>query len=126
MVVNYDWKDDAACTGIDPAFDTDFIRAPHVWVCETCPVRMDCLDDALRFIRDGDFGIWGGLSRDQRNLVRTRKSDYESLWQANLAKAALWRMKDDDGCDGESEGEPCGAGCCEGSETVWLDGTNFP
>jgi hypothetical protein len=70
------WRDRAACVGIgDPEiFFSD--RGEHAgrvakWVCNrTCPVREECLADALRHEvgLDGRWrhGIWGGLNGNQR------------------------------------------------------------
>lgn len=39
-------------------------------VCQSCPVRTDCLDYALE--HQERFGIWGGLSeRERRRLTKT-------------------------------------------------------
>jgi WhiB family redox-sensing transcriptional regulator len=43
-------------------------------VCALCPVRMQCLMDALE--SDERFGIWGGLTeRERRSLRRSGPSD---------------------------------------------------
>ena len=36
-------------------------------VCANCPVQMDCLEYA---IAADEWGIWGGLDRDQRRTLR--------------------------------------------------------
>lgn len=40
-------------------------------ICRKCPVREECLEDALRFERPGEerFGVRGGMAAD----ARTRK-----------------------------------------------------
>jgi len=35
-------------------------------ICEECPVRSECLDEA---IRTGSAGIWGGLTRKERGKI---------------------------------------------------------
>lgn len=42
-------------------------------ICADCPVRSECLDDALA---QGQWlqGIFGGFSRSQRNQLRSRAS----------------------------------------------------
>lgn len=58
-----DWQDEALCAQTDP--DLFFPekggnnRRP-IAVCRECPVRIPCLDDALR--TDERWGIRGGLS----------------------------------------------------------------
>jgi WhiB family redox-sensing transcriptional regulator len=64
------WPQQAVCTGEDPsiffpAHGDPGIRARRV--CANCPVKMDCLEYAI----DADeWGIWGGLDRDQRRELR--------------------------------------------------------
>jgi len=41
-------------------------------VCEPCPVRLECLEYALRI--DERYGVWGGKSNTQRGKLRR-------LWQ---------------------------------------------
>ena len=71
------WQDDAACLNAqDP--ETFFpsgttgdavyqIRAAKA-VCATCPVRSLCLEFALSSRQD--FGVWGGLTEDERRSLR--------------------------------------------------------
>lgn len=64
-----------ACAGMDP--DLFF---PHALatrelefakrVCAGCPVREVCLQDALD--RGEQYGVWGGLSEDERRSLRRR------------------------------------------------------
>lgn len=37
-------------------------------VCRRCPVREDCLNEALS--RNGSSGIWGGTDPDERRAMR--------------------------------------------------------
>ena len=75
------WLDRAACQGMDaplffgpdhearPERETREARAKTV--CKLCPVRMQCLDYALRnSIR---YGIWGGLNGEERTRERRRR-----------------------------------------------------
>lgn len=39
-------------------------------VCAVCPVVDECLDDALS--RNEQFGVWGGLTPDERRRLRWR------------------------------------------------------
>lgn len=38
-------------------------------ICETCPLRMKCLEHALR---NAEYGIWGGTTEEQRQTLRRR------------------------------------------------------
>jgi WhiB family redox-sensing transcriptional regulator len=40
-------------------------------VCAGCPVRGQCLDYALE--TGQDFGVWGGLTEDERRAIRRRR-----------------------------------------------------
>lgn len=72
-----DWHQDAACRGAGPAMfypgQGDDI-GPAMAVCGTCTVTGPCRDAALD---DGyhQFGVWGGLSpnqrKDQRRPIRS-------------------------------------------------------
>jgi WhiB family transcriptional regulator, redox-sensing transcriptional regulator len=58
------WRDQAACRDVvtaeyDPFFaDTAELQAEAITICETCPVRDDCLTFAVR--TGHQYGIWGG------------------------------------------------------------------
>lgn len=73
-----EWTRRAACSGADPElfFAPELERAPErlerearaLAYCTVCPVREDCLADAMgRY----DFaGIWGGLNDTGRAMLR--------------------------------------------------------
>jgi WhiB family transcriptional regulator, redox-sensing transcriptional regulator len=42
-------------------------------VCDGCPVRVECLELALR--TDERFGIWGGMTADDRALEAARRAN---------------------------------------------------
>lgn len=71
-VLDEDWRDQAACRGMDTNLffperghnATDEVKA----ACASCPVAQQCLDYAMAL---GDrFGIWGGTSDKQRRVIR--------------------------------------------------------
>lgn len=68
-----DWQEQAECGQTDPEVffpDEDAPSRAAKAVCLRCPVRMECLDAALD--RDELFGIWGGLSRQERAALKRR------------------------------------------------------
>jgi hypothetical protein len=70
-----EWKLDAACRGMGPAMffpdkgDREAERAALA-ICERCEVKRECLADALQHTYANDYGVWGGLTRAQRNRLR--------------------------------------------------------
>ncbi len=77
-----EWAPQAACRGIDAKifFDDDSPgrrkrsdgprSALAKAICETCPVRLDCLEYAL--ITSEPHGVWGGFTFTERKDVRRR------------------------------------------------------
>ena len=67
------WAEDALCAQTDPELffpDKGGTCAPARRVCARCPVRAECLQDALD---TGErFGIRGGLSERQRRKLAKR------------------------------------------------------
>ena len=69
-----DWRDDAACRTEDPELffpigptNTRQIAEAKL-VCNRCPVAGDCLGWAMG--AGQPHGIWGGLSEEERNVLR--------------------------------------------------------
>jgi WhiB family redox-sensing transcriptional regulator len=71
-----DWRDDAACRGINPERFFPHESAsdlPAKRICHGCPVRLACLEDALAAGK-GLQGVYGGLSHAERsNVIRQRQ-----------------------------------------------------
>ena len=67
------WHQQAACRGQGP--DAWFRRgAPNshaIATCRPCPVKTECLNDALAVPMSR--GIWGGTTERQRNRIRRNK-----------------------------------------------------
>ncbi|WP_199566593.1 WhiB family transcriptional regulator [Streptomyces triticagri] len=68
-----DWSAQAACRTTDP--DELFVQGAAQnrakAVCTGCPVRTECLADALD--NRVEFGVWGGMTeRERRALLRRR------------------------------------------------------
>lgn len=69
-----DWHSDAACAGTDgDAFfpEQGGTVAAAKRVCAGCMVAEACLQYALD--NQEKFGIWGGLTEDERRLYRGRQ-----------------------------------------------------
>ena len=77
------WADQAACHDHpDPDLWTGPLRRGAAadqrtttakQICDSCPVREECLDAAMSVGRDRDFGIWGGLTEKERETLRRRR-----------------------------------------------------
>jgi WhiB family transcriptional regulator, redox-sensing transcriptional regulator len=83
-----DWTLTAACRDESP--DTLFVSgaAQHraKSVCRGCPVRTECLADALD--NRVEFGVWGGLTERERRALLRRRPDvasWETLLQAAMS-----------------------------------------
>ena len=77
----WEWQFQGACRGRDPEmfFHPDGERGPRrrarenaaKAICATCPVLAQCREHALRV--QEPFGIWGGLSEEDRAAIYTRQ-----------------------------------------------------
>ena len=81
-----DWVSAAACRQADP--DELFVLGAEQTnakrVCTGCPVRIECLAEALD--NQIEWGVWGGMTeRERRALLRTHPS---ASWRAVLERAA--------------------------------------
>lgn len=65
-----DWREIAACTGKQEFFFNDhkasMVREAKK-ICETCPVRPQCLAHAMKH---DEYGVWGGLTANERRKAR--------------------------------------------------------
>lgn len=75
------WRDDAACVGLGDdmypeSSDTKGIQYAQA-VCDSCPIKADCLDDSMRreggIGKDYRFGVRGGLTGPQRHYQYTKQ-----------------------------------------------------
>jgi WhiB family redox-sensing transcriptional regulator len=72
------WRAFAACIDADdrlffaPGESGEAVEttAPARRICAGCPVKSDCLEYALE--TNQRFGIWGGLTPDERRPLRRR------------------------------------------------------
>ena len=71
----HEWSQHAACAelGAPGMFPHDTDTEGIKWAkqtCLTCPVMVECLTEALD--RGERFGVWGGLTTDERDTLRRR------------------------------------------------------
>lgn len=96
--VRWNWQDHGACRESDPTifFHPQNERGTRRLqreiaakrVCAGCSVRLECADYAIRAREP--FGVWGGLSEEERELVYARlgSRDYPRERGAGLRNAA--------------------------------------
>jgi WhiB family redox-sensing transcriptional regulator len=76
-VCHPEWRDHAACRGQNmlrlfyPGQGEPTREAKQV--CAGCVVRLNCLEHAMD--HPERFGVWGGLSEQERRVIRIRRGD---------------------------------------------------
>jgi WhiB family redox-sensing transcriptional regulator len=82
----HDWAAQGACRGSNP--DTLFVQGAAQnrvkSVCFGCPVRTECLADALD--NRTEFGVWGGMTERERRALLKRRPNVRS-WRRLLETA---------------------------------------
>jgi len=76
-----DWEQLARCRSVDPELFFPIVETKRcrpsqqsqiaIAICGGCAVRAECLEKALT--THEEFGIWGGLTSDQRRALLGRK-----------------------------------------------------
>ncbi|MBM7783501.1 WhiB family transcriptional regulator [Tenggerimyces flavus] len=86
MTWNAEWVRQAACTAGEP--DRLFVQgaAQHdaKTVCMGCPVRTECLAEALD--NRMEWGVWGGMTERERRAILRRRPTVTS-WRELLETA---------------------------------------
>ncbi|MEV6536217.1 MULTISPECIES: WhiB family transcriptional regulator [unclassified Streptomyces] len=81
-----DWRENSACGSSDA--DDLFADSPRQKqakaVCARCPVRTECLAEALD--ERIEFGVWGGMTERERRALLRRKPNVTS-WLSVLEAA---------------------------------------
>jgi WhiB family redox-sensing transcriptional regulator len=77
---NWEWQFEGACVDADPEsfFLEDGMRGSTkrirektaIAVCNTCPVKQQCLDHALNVPEV--YGVWGGMTGEERQILAKR------------------------------------------------------
>ncbi|MFP7696414.1 WhiB family transcriptional regulator [Trueperella sp. LYQ143] len=74
------WAAQALCADIDP--DALFVRGSAQvdarQMCFSCPVRIQCLADALD--SGMTFGVWGGMTERERRALVRRFPEVRDWW----------------------------------------------
>ncbi len=86
------WRSNAACRDTDPSLFFPVGQTgpaiEHIAkakaVCNTCDVKVECLEYAL--MTNQDAGVWGGLTEDDRRKIRRERRKANRAAQA-AAKA---------------------------------------
>ena len=80
------WIALSACRTADPdeLFVTGAAQNRAKAVCLSCPVRTECLSDALD--NRVEFGVWGGMTERERRALLRRRPDVTS-WRLLLEDA---------------------------------------
>jgi WhiB family redox-sensing transcriptional regulator len=100
---NGEWRKQAACANSDTEkfFPTKGkeARTQHVissarLVCARCPVRSECLEFAVK--NSVMYGIWGGLTREERKKVKDGDYKRASRNSPNILLGALRKLKFDE------------------------------
>ena len=81
-----DWPRQAACRSAEPdeLFVPGAAQNRAKALCTGCPVRTECLADALD--NRTEFGIWGGMTERERRALLRRRPQVIS-WRALLEAA---------------------------------------
>ena len=86
LVQQQDWTTLASCRTGDPdeLFVSGAAQNRAKAVCLGCPVRTECLSDALD--NRVEFGVWGGMTERERRALLRRRPDVTS-WSELLRTA---------------------------------------
>lgn len=92
---DHSWIDHAICGKDEP--DSLFVQGAAQrevrMKCMECPVRLDCLADALQF--EANFGVWGGLTERERRAILRRYPEVENwaLWLESSDEAVALELR---------------------------------
>ncbi|GEA82614.1 hypothetical protein CUD01_30580 [Cellulomonas uda] len=85
------WTASAACGSGNVSPDALFVEGSAQRdarsVCQQCPVRLECLADALD--NRMDFGVWGGMTERERRALLRRRPEVRSWWSELVPRGEL-------------------------------------
>lgn len=94
------WRTSASCLGgdLEEFFDDrPGTQARIQAICRRCPVRLNCLSDALRYEQDNAmrWGVVGGLTTVQRRALRCEAllGSRPHLGQARMLASPMWASR---------------------------------
>lgn len=65
------WREDAACIDAPEEYHLDEAHYDKgKSICASCPVRLECLDDAIKW---EDVGLRGGMTEKERNSLQLHR-----------------------------------------------------
>lgn len=79
------WKDEAACRGLTGVMfsDNNADLALALKLCESCPVRADCLAECMATEdRTSRFGVCGGVTAPDRYRLAGDRAPRRRHWRA--------------------------------------------
>jgi WhiB family transcriptional regulator, redox-sensing transcriptional regulator len=84
------WVSKALCLSTDPdeLFVSGKAQKKAAAICRHCPVRVECLADALD--NHVEFGVWGGMTERQRRALLKQHPEVVS-WSAFFATQRKYR-----------------------------------
>jgi WhiB family redox-sensing transcriptional regulator len=91
------WQDRARCRDYDPEVffpEKGGSSREAKRICAECPVRIECLNYALR--RDERYGVWGGMSERERRRLK-RMASWSSRKEVNDASSQEVDAEEGDG-----------------------------
>lgn len=80
-----DWTLQAKCRGLADALFPDAAAQKRArGVCSGCPVRSQCLAEALD--NRIEWGVWGGMTERERRSLLRQHGDIRSWWSVLVDK----------------------------------------
>jgi WhiB family redox-sensing transcriptional regulator len=91
------WQDLARCDGADPLLFEDHRRREQAkTLCAGCPVRSNCLEQAMQMEGDRSArwraGVWGGLDAEQRAHLARDRDVAPVLSRCDLCPRTVWKL----------------------------------
>ena len=90
-VLTDDWTLRAKCRGTaDALFPEAADQKRARSVCMGCPVRLECLAEALD--NRIEWGVWGGMTERERRLLLRQRTDVRSWRSALIGKPLVGKQ----------------------------------